>query len=123
MRAWGARGWHGTDGSTVLRHSPLFRPKYARSAEGCIHHALQDTLLALLAGFAPRHAVRSVEPGVPAFMATALRSHMAGLLGRLAAAARHRAATAKRPANAVAGRDLRREVLAIERRERLAAEE
>ena len=86
--------------------------------------AAQDKLLALLAGFAPRHAVRSVEPSAHAFAATALRSHVAGLLGRLAAAARHRVDSSKRPPGAPAPqRDLRREVLAIERRERLAAEE
>jgi hypothetical protein len=84
---------------------------------------MQDALLALLAGFAPRHAVRSVEPGVAAFLATALRSHVAGLLGRAAGAARHRAARSRRPPGAVPGRDLRREVLAIEKRERVAAEE
>ncbi len=89
----------------------------------CKGPTLQETLLRLLAGFASRHAVRAVEPTAHAFMATALRSHMAGLLGRLHAAAAHRTESAKRPPAALLGRDLRREVLAIERRERLAAEE
>lgn len=75
---------------------------------------------------APRNSIRQAAAGCHEFMVTALKSHMAGLLGRAAACARHRSETRGRPAGVLAQqaprRDLRREVLAIERRAQLAAE-
>lgn len=76
---------------------------------------------------APRSSIRQAAHGCHEFMVTALKSHIAGVVGRAAAGARHRGATRGRPPALPPAhpprRDLRREVLAIERRAQIAAEE
>ncbi len=76
---------------------------------------------------APRNSIRQAASGCHDLMVTALKSHMAGVLARAAGCARHRAETRGRPAGVppqqAPRRDLRREVLAIDRRAQIAAEE
>lgn len=88
----------------------------------------QEALHHQLAAVAARNCVKAADPGCHPLMAEALKSHLVTVLTRAVAAARHRCEGSRgarpqwAPPDQPPTRDLRREVLAVERRAKEAAD-